>query len=215
MKVMMTIAYENSLLHFHPATPSCGMTAADVPTHYRQMDDQRLDDCFDTLCAGRNVWVWTTHSIKNIYQYLTCHYQYVKAAGGLVTAPDGQYLMITREGHWDLPKGMVETGESLAETALREVQEETGIGNLTIEHILLKTYHIYNKYGGWHLKQTSWFAMHTMGQPPTATPQTDEGITAAVWVSEAECRQRMLQSFASLRLLAKNTWKQNTCISSL
>ncbi|MFP4001387.1 MAG: bis(5'-nucleosyl)-tetraphosphatase [Candidatus Natronoplasma sp.] len=30
-------------------------------------------------------------------------------------------------GHWDFPKGHVEEGESMEETALRELREETGI----------------------------------------------------------------------------------------
>ncbi|MFA4983094.1 MAG: NUDIX domain-containing protein [Candidatus Micrarchaeia archaeon] len=33
-------------------------------------------------------------------------------------------------GHWDLPKGHVEAGESEEETARREIQEETGIAEL-------------------------------------------------------------------------------------
>lgn len=36
------------------------------------------------------------------------------------------------EGHWDFPKGHVEEGESEKETALRELEEETGIKNGTI-----------------------------------------------------------------------------------
>ncbi len=38
----------------------------------------------------------------------------------------------TAEGLWALPKGTPEYGETLAETALREVREETGVG-VTIE----------------------------------------------------------------------------------
>lgn len=202
---MMTIAYEDSLIHFHPATPSCRATVADVPAHYRQMDDRQLNECFAALCAGTDVWVWTSHGIRYLHKYLTDHFQFVKAAGGMVSKQDGTRLMIAREGRWDLPKGMVEPGESLIEAALREVHEETGIDKLTVDRLLLKTYHIYDKYGGWHLKQTSWFAMHTAtNQMSILIPQTEEGISAAVWVPEEECRQRLLHSFASLRLLAMN-----------
>ncbi len=38
------------------------------------------------------------------------------------------YLVLHyEEGHWDLPKGHVEAGESETQTALRELEEETGI----------------------------------------------------------------------------------------
>ena len=53
--------------------------------------------------------------------------QWVRAAGGIVTAPDNTMLLIQRNGRWDLPKGKVEPGETLLQAALREVEEETGI----------------------------------------------------------------------------------------
>lgn len=49
------------------------------------------------------------------------------SAGGLVL-DDGYILLIrNRNGHWGLPKGHWEPGELLAETAVREVLEETGL----------------------------------------------------------------------------------------
>lgn len=41
----------------------------------------------------------------------------VEAAGGVVVNDRGEYLMIHRNGRWDLPKGHVEPGESTAECA--------------------------------------------------------------------------------------------------
>lgn len=42
-----------------------------------------------------------------------------------------KYLLLHySEGHWDLPKGHVEPGESEEETARREILEETGISEL-------------------------------------------------------------------------------------
>ena len=64
----------------------------------------------------------------------------VQAAGGVVWrrrraagTADGatrvEVLLVHRPGYddWSLPKGKAEPGESLEETALREVQEETGL----------------------------------------------------------------------------------------
>lgn len=131
--------------------------------------------------------------------------RWVRAAGGIVTAPDGTMLLIQRNGRWDLPKGKVEPGETLLQAALREVEEETGIqveSNATAsKNIPIKTYHIFNLYGGWHLKQTSWFPMTAEKQ--TGTPQQEEGITAIEWVAPDEWHRRLSSSYGTLRTLEK------------
>lgn len=39
-----------------------------------------------------------------------------------------EYLLLHYDaGHWDFPKGHIEKGESIEETVLREVREETGL----------------------------------------------------------------------------------------
>ena len=128
--------------------------------------------------------------------------RYVKAAGGIVTAPDGSMLLIERNGRWDLPKGKVEAGESLHQAALREVAEETGVGNLVADaHPLVKTYHIYNLYGGWHLKQTAWFEMRCLAPSPLV-PQQEEGITACCWATPEEWHKRLGTSYGTLQQVA-------------
>jgi ATP adenylyltransferase len=53
----------------------------------------------------------------------------VPQAGGIVVLPDRGLVALrrTRTGEIALPKGHVEPGETLAETAIREIREETGI----------------------------------------------------------------------------------------
>ena len=173
--------------------------------------------------------------MKLSYKYLTFHVplwllrllkrrmRWVRAAGGIVTAPDHSMLLILRNGRWDLPKGKVEPGETLLQAALREVQEETGIVPHPAGTIPLKTYHIF-KWGtrarranlpkewgtrarranfpkGWHLKQTSWFHMTADKQP--LVPQLEEGITAAQWVSPDQWHRRLLSSYGTLRTLSQ------------
>ena len=194
----ITISYLDNYLYF-VANPDGDPLPPSTTCLVR--DDSRLDQCFALLCQGNDVLVRGNHGIRHLYTYLSTHYRFVKAAGGVVEAPDGELLAIYREGRWDLPKGMVERGETLAEAALREVEEETGICNATLNHLITKTYHIYDKYGGWHLKQTSWFAMHAADKS-TTLPQREEGITQAVWLPREVCLDRLRNSFASLRLVA-------------
>ncbi len=58
----------------------------------------------------------------------------VTSSGGVVLNPDGHVLILRRkqEGTWVLPKGKAEPGETLIQTALREVEEETGLKELKV-----------------------------------------------------------------------------------
>jgi 8-oxo-dGTP diphosphatase len=52
----------------------------------------------------------------------------VHAAGGVVVR-DGKVLLVHRPRYddWSFPKGKLDPGESFADAALREVEEETGV----------------------------------------------------------------------------------------
>ena len=153
------------------------------------------------------------HTFNLPLRWLRClkrRMRWVRAAGGIITDETGQMLLILRNGRWDLPKGKVEAGETLQQAALREVEEETGIKGLTLHAGLgmrpIKTYHIFNLYGGWHLKQTSWFAMTAKKQP--AVPQQEEGITEVVWVAPDEWYRRLQHSYGTLRTLSAQVNKK-------
>jgi bis(5'-nucleosidyl)-tetraphosphatase len=58
--------------------------------------------------------------------------QNVTSAGGVVfrVTDEGREVLVcgrTKDGLWALPKGTPEPGETLEQTALREVREETGV----------------------------------------------------------------------------------------
>ena len=137
-----------------------------------------------------------------LVRWIGRHFEWVKAAGGVVEDEAERRLLIERDGQWDLPKGMVEKGETLRQAAKREVQEETGLEHIDVGPLIIKTYHIYNKYGGWHIKQTSWYKMRSSATSPTL-PQTEEGISKVEWVERKEWSRRMENSYATLKLLAK------------
>jgi bis(5'-nucleosidyl)-tetraphosphatase len=56
------------------------------------------------------------------------------SAGAVIvrTTPQGiRFLLLRSFDHWDFPKGLVENGEDAMSAALREVREETTLGDLT------------------------------------------------------------------------------------
>lgn len=56
------------------------------------------------------------------------------AAGVALMDGAGEILLLERhDGEWDLPGGHLEPGESLAETAARELLEETGLTASTLQ----------------------------------------------------------------------------------
>ena len=125
-----------------------------------------------------------------------------KAGGGLVYNQKGQVLFIFRNGKWDLPKGGSEKGEEIVDTAMREVEEETGVGQLEIVSKLQKTYHIFKRNGVFKLKITHWFEMKTAfeGIPEG---QIEEGIEKAVWLNSDEIQEALKNSYENIKLLFK------------
>jgi 8-oxo-dGTP pyrophosphatase MutT (NUDIX family) len=91
--------------------------------------------------------------------------------------------MIFRNGRWDLPKGKCESGESMEQTALCEVQEECGIDELRLEKLLIVTHHSYTMRGVDVLKPTHWYAMRYEGNESVFTPQIEEDIKVAKFIS--------------------------------
>jgi 8-oxo-dGTP pyrophosphatase MutT (NUDIX family) len=122
------------------------------------------------------------------------------AAGGKVLNQKGEILFIFRNNKWDLPKGKAEYNESIADTAIREVKEETGITKLVITKPLEITYHIFKKNNTFRLKVTYWFEMKSMADNQL-TPQVEEGITRAEWIKNSEIDKIKKKCYANIRLL--------------
>ena len=123
-----------------------------------------------------------------------------KAGGGLVYNKDGDVLFIFRNGKWDLAKGGMEKNETIEETAIREVEEETGVTGLVITEKLQKTYHIFKRNGRYKLKITQWFEMQTKfeGIPQG---QADEGIDKVEWVNPKNIPMLLENSYENIKLL--------------
>lgn len=121
----------------------------------------------------------------------------VKAAGGFVLNESNQVLMMFRRGKWDLPKGKLDKRETLEEAAIREIEEETGLKNITLISPLATTYHTYHEGTRFVLKESSWFRMKVEGQQKLI-PQTEEQISKLEWVSKDNLKEYKKNSFPSV-----------------
>lgn len=119
---------------------------------------------------------------KQALEALKKHFLLIQAAGGLVCTTSEEFLLIYRKDKWDLPKGKLDEGEDLEECAVREVEEETGLQNISLKQPLCITYHTYHQDGRHILKESHWYLMQT-GKNQVFTPQTDEDIEKCEWVS--------------------------------
>ena len=99
----------------------------------------------------------------------------------------------------NFPKGKVDHGELVQNSAIREVQEETGLKNVHIVSHHISTFHLYQNLpysSDFIFKETKWFFMEASSQA-LLVPQIEEGITDLKWVSMNEFN--VLNCYASIR----------------
>ena len=112
----------------------------------------------------------------------------VPSANVVVTDEDGRVLVIHRtdNGNWALPGGALDLGESLTQTAVREVKEETGIdcevtGLVGIytdpRHVIL-----YTSNGEARQEFSVLFTARATGGEPTPSDESRE----VLWVTRDE-----------------------------
>jgi len=125
-------------------------------------------------------------------------FKIIKAAGGIVKNSNDEKLFIYRLDKWDLPKGKIESREGIEAAAIREIEEECGINELTITNQLKDTYHIYTFNGQLILKQTYWFEL-TSTFEGELIPQLEEDITKVEWLTDDEINSKVIKNtYASI-----------------
>lgn len=131
-----------------------------------------------------------------VVEALKTTFRMAPAAGGIVVK-DGKFVSIVRNGIPDLPKGHIEKDESPENAALREVTEETGIGNLQIVKALPSSWHCYQVGEEWRLKRTYWYLMES-GEAIQPKPQTEEGITEIKLIGNEDIEAFLKGTFRSI-----------------
>jgi len=106
------------------------------------------------------------------------------SAGGIVFRRDAagvlRFLLIKDSyGNWGFPKGHLEDGESPADAAFRETEEETGLRGLAL-HGPIRIIDWHFRFRGRFIhKYCHFFLFESAAGEPV--PQEDEGITACNW----------------------------------
>lgn len=139
------------------------------------------------------------HNLEKLWFEFRSFFDYLEAAGGLVFNPQQEILFIYRLEKWDLPKGKVEPGETTETAAVREVEEECGIGDLKINKFLTKTYHIYFQKN-MKLKATYWYEMNYEGNQELI-PQTEEGIGIVEWKPKSEIPALLKNTYENIKIV--------------
>ena len=161
-----------------------------------RLDIHTFVGIFESSPSLQKIYI-PSDDIEGTYRRVCKEFKEVNAAGGLVSNRRGDYLLINRNSLWDLPKGLQEEGEDIAVTALREVQEETGVMALELKDLICITDHTYVRNGIWHLKHTWWYEM-LYTDPVDLTPQREEDITKAAWVAKSSLPPYLQNSYPSI-----------------
>jgi len=101
-----------------------------------------------------------------------------KRKAGCVVKYKDKFLLINKNNKWQLPKGKQKKNEPLNKTALREVQEETGVD------IYLKNLDPYS------VGNTTFFAAKAISIK--TEPSIKEGITECGWFEIKEALHKIM-----------------------
>jgi 8-oxo-dGTP pyrophosphatase MutT (NUDIX family) len=115
--------------------------------------------------------------------------------------PSGIRFLLIKDPYkkWGLPKGHIDSGESLAETAQREVAEETGLCELRL-HASLGSIDWHFRFRGKRIHKTCHFFLF---EAPTGSPcpQAEEGIVDCRWFTHSDAMKTI--SYANARDILK------------
>jgi len=107
------------------------------------------------------------------------------SSGAVVVGPGDRILLLRRtdEDIWCLPKGTVEPGESLEETAVREVREETGLRVRLLRPLHKVRYSFFWPPGGVNYDKT---VAYFLAEPIGGRLEPEPGFDEARWVTRDE-----------------------------
>ena len=116
------------------------------------------------------------------------------AAGGVViatgTGGTSRVLLVHRPAYddWSFPKGKADPGETIEQTALREVEEETGLACRIVRELGATRYDYRSRKGSLRPKVVHYFLME---QVDGAVTTDGDEVDLAEWLQPAEAERRL------------------------
>jgi len=109
----------------------------------------------------------------------------LRSSGAAILNSQGRVLVLCLEGDetWSLPKGTVEPGETLEQTAVREVHEETGLRVRLVRPLRDVSYSFYWPPAGVNYHKT---VAYFLAEPVGGEVRPEPGFEEARWVSHDE-----------------------------
>jgi ADP-ribose pyrophosphatase YjhB (NUDIX family) len=201
---MYKVFIDNSVIEFLDSSEEIPSKEYDLIVNSLEYDLSKLLDKFDfsnsKLCL---LVVYTDFEL--VFNQVFSAYKFMDAAGGIVRC-NRRYLFIERHGMWDIPKGKLDSNEQPWEAAVREIEEECGISEPTIDHLLGITFHTYSYKGRLTIKKNWWYALNYSGSMDVV-PQEEESITQAIWIEKENwglIRSNTYESIQEVLRLAKD-----------
>jgi len=192
---MIIVYFEKLAICFNDKKVEVSINERNIKIKSKTQFNQALTIFYEDE-EGLDINLYGYEPDKMFNDFCSLH-NYIEAAGGIVINQNSEHLLIKRFGIWDLPKGKVETGETVKDAAVREVCEETGLKNVEIINQLPDTFHIYQQKGKWYVKKTYWFLMNTK-EDIKLVPEIKEDISEAVWMNKSEACMAISNSYRSL-----------------
>lgn len=126
-------------------------------------------------------------------------YKTEKSAGFLVFKKDDKikYLFLQSKGKYDIPKGLQQSGEDDLKTALRELEEETGL-KVKVVPLFKKTTEYFYKWEGTLVRKV---VVYFLGESESDEVKISPEHDGYLWMTKDEALTRI--KYPSLKDLVK------------
>lgn len=114
-----------------------------------------------------------------------------RSAGFLIFRKEGdkiKYLFLKNKGRFDVPKGLQKSNESELETALRELEEETGLKDIKVMPFFKKKVEYFYKWDNEIIKKE---VVYFLGETKTKEVKVSEEHDGYVWMDKEEALSKL------------------------